>query len=117
DPVEPDRVEGRERGAARLRELEDDEPAAGSKDPRQLAQPGVDVGQVADPEADRDRIEAAGIVGELERVGPLEAHRLDTALGRLLAGEVEHRLREVTADDAAAGSDPARELETEVAGP
>ncbi len=56
DPVEPEREERPQR-AARARDLEDREPAAGPQHAAQLAQPELEVGDVADAEADRRRVE------------------------------------------------------------
>ena len=108
DAVEPERVEGREGRPLRPGELEHDEAAAGPQHPRHLAQAAVAVGEVADAEADRDRVEAAGVVGQAERVGPLEADAVGAPAPGLVAGEVEHRLGEVAADHVAAGRDAAR---------
>ena len=58
DPVEPEREE-RAQHAARPRDLEDREPAAGAEHAPELAQPALEVGDVADPEADRRRVERA----------------------------------------------------------
>ena len=117
DAVEPERVEGRERRPRRLGDLEDRRARPpGLQDPGHLAQAAVEVGEVADAEADGDRVEALAVVGKLERVGPLEADAVGAALGRLLAGEVEHRLGEVAADHVAARGDPAGQLQRQVAG-
>ena len=75
DPVEPQGEEGRERRALGLGDLEDHQAPSGPQDPGQLADAGVEVGEVAHPEADRDRVEGGVVVGQVERVGPLELHR------------------------------------------
>jgi len=114
--VEPQREEGRERGPLRLGDLEDHKPPAGLQNPGQLDHSAVEVGEVADAEADGDRVEGAVVVGERERVPVLEAHRRTAALGALAAGELEHPLGEVRADHAALWTHPPGELEGEVAG-
>src|SRR3954471_24270151 len=73
DAVEPERVEERERRPGRLGDLEDDEAAAGLQHPRHLPQAAVEGGEVADAEADGGSVEALAVVGQLERIGPLEA--------------------------------------------
>src|ERR1700761_3248657 len=84
DAVEPEREEGRERRPRRLGDLEDDQPPAPLQHPRHLAQTAVEVGEVAGAEGDRDRVEALPVVGQLERVGPLEADPGDASVGGLL---------------------------------
>ena len=54
-------------------------------------------------------------VGQVERVGPAELDR-DAALAALSPRQLEHRLGEVAADDAAVGADPLAQLEGQVAG-
>ena len=56
DAVEPEREE-RPSSAARPRDLEDREPAAGPQHAAELAQRRLEVGEVADAEADRHRVE------------------------------------------------------------
>ena len=120
EPVEPEREEGRERRSLRLGDLEDHEPPARLQYPRQLAQAAVEVGEVANSEADGYRVEGALVIGQLERVGPLEdgdrGGPRSAAGDALLAGQVEHPLREVGADHAAGIADAALQLEAQITG-
>src|SRR6202035_3427564 len=70
-------------------------------------------------EADRRRVERVFRVGESHRVGPFEARAYTplASISDLAAGAVEHALGEVAAHHLAAGGDPTRELDREVAGP
>ncbi len=52
----------------------------GPQDAGHLADAGVEVGEVADAEADRDGVERCVGVGQLERVGPLEGDVAQAAL-------------------------------------
>ena len=83
---------------------------AGADDARHLGEAAREVGQVADAEADGGGVELAVANGSAERVA---AHPLH--LRALGAGGVEHRLREVEADDAAAGRDGVEERDGQVA--
>src|SRR5439155_2400136 len=97
DRVEPELVERGEH-AARSRDLEDPETPAGAEHPPELAETGVEVGDVAHSEAHGSRVEAPVAEGKGEHVAldPLE-------LRRLCPRSLQHRLREVEAgDDAAA---------------
>ena len=80
--------------AARLRDLEDREPAAGTQHAAQLAQRELEVGDVAHAEADGRRVERR--VGERQREH-VALHPLER---RLAARALEHPLREVEAGDA-----------------
>ena len=117
DAVEPERVEGRERRPGRLGDLEDHQAPAGPQDPGHLAQAAVEVGEVAHAEADRDRVEAAGVVGKAERVGPLEAdrrrRRAAAAFSRARSSIGSEKSQPTTWP---AGRDPAGQLERQVAG-
>src|SRR6478672_6964880 len=95
DAVEPELVEQLER-AARRRDLEDPQPAAGPEHAPQLPDRCFEVLDVPDAEAHDRRIEARVFEWELEHIGlhPLE-------LGRLAPGPLEHPLGEVDADDVA----------------
>src|SRR5262249_22785939 len=98
DPVEPDAVERREH-AARLRDLEYGDAAAGHEHPPKLAQAAVEVGDVADAEADGRRLDRA--VAERKREhAPLDPDRG----GKLAARTLEHPRREVETGDDAPGT-------------
>ena len=92
DAVEPERVEGPGE-AARLGDLEDRDPAARLQHAAELAEREVEVGDVADAEADGCRVE--GLVGERER----EQVALHPVERRLAARAGEHALREVEPGD------------------
>ena len=92
--VEPQRVEGLHH-TARLRDLEDREPAAGTQHAAQLAQRELEVGDVAHAEADGRRVERRVLERQREHVALHPVER------RLAARPREHLLREVEARDAA----------------
>ena len=111
DAIKPNREERGQRRLGRRGDLEHDHAAAGLHHPRHLGQPALEVGEVARPEADGRGVEAVVGVRELERVAPLPRQ-----LRRLRARALEHALGEVGADHLAAGRDPPRQLDREVAG-
>ena len=90
DPVEPERgrtARAAPRGVVISRIAE---PAAGTEHAAQLADPRLEVLDVADPEADDRRVEARVLERQREHVA------LDQLeLGRLAPGALEHRLGEV----------------------
>ena len=98
ESIEPQRVEDGERGAPRMGDLEDHQPAARLEHPRQLPEAAVQIRQVARPEADCDRVESPIRIRKLEGIRPLETHLAQAPLPGLAAGELEHRLGEVAAD-------------------
>ncbi len=95
DAVEPELVEELQR-AARRRDLEDPQPAAGPEHTAQLPDRSFEVLDVPDPEAHDRRVEARVLERKLEhvRLHPFE-------LGRLSPGPLEHPLGEVDPDDVA----------------
>src|SRR5205085_2723753 len=117
--VEPHAVEGREH-ARRPGDLEDAKLTAGPEHPPKLAHACLEIVDVANAEADGDRVE--GRVRERKRKH-VAAHPLDRSI--LCAGALEHPFREVETDDLAAavgGGDrevagPAARVEHAVAGP
>ncbi len=89
----------------------------GSQHPGHLAQAAIEVGEVADAEADGDGVEAAGVVGQAERVGPLEAD----AAGAAAAAAFSRARSSIGSEKSQPttwppGRDPPGELEGEVAG-
>ena len=78
---------------AGARDLEAAEPPARAQDPREFPKPVLEVGDVPDPEADGDDVEAS--VREWEREGvsldPLDRRGLAPRPGKHLRGEVEPR--------------------------
>ena len=93
DAVEPEAVERRE-PAARGRDLENPEPAAGAEHPAQLLDRRLEVLDVADTEADDRRLEGRVLEREREHVA---LHEFEP--GRLAPSTLEHPLGEVEADD------------------
>ena len=93
DAVEPHAVERRER-AARCRDLEDPEPPAGLQHAPQLTDSRLEVRDVADPEPDHGDVEARVRERQREHVAFDERHA-----GGLAPRALEHRSREVEADD------------------
>src|SRR5581483_6261020 len=89
DAVEPDPVERREE-PARGRDLEDPGPAARGEHAAQLGQTLLQVGDVADAEADGRRLERPGLEREGEQI-TLDPRRL----GQLAPRAREHPRREV----------------------
>src|SRR6478736_9562402 len=116
EAVEPEREEGRQRRPLRMGDLQDHEAPTRAQDAGELAEPTVEVLQVAGPKADRGGVERAVLVRKLERVRPLEAHVRGAALGRLARGRLEHALGEVAADDGPLRTDPMAQLERQVPG-
>ena len=96
--VEPELVEELQR-PLRLRDLEDADAAARLQHAPQLGEPALEVGDVADAEADGRRVERAVLEGQLEQVAldPLDR-------GLLPPRALEHARREVEADHLAGAS-------------
>ncbi len=91
DAVEPEREERPQR-PARARDLEDREPAARTQHAPELGQGALEVGDVADTEADRGGVERPRLERQGEQVSLDPAQR-----GCLPAGALEHPRREVEA--------------------
>ena len=107
DAVEPEPVEGRERARGRVISRIPSRPP-GRSTRRSSRRPALEVVDVADPEADGDGVECRVLERQREHVArdPLDG-------GRLPARPLEHRLREVEADDVRAA---AERRDREVAG-
>lgn len=126
--VEPDTVELPEDGDPGLRDLEADHFGAGAAHPPHLAEGLGDIGHVADAEAHRAGVEAGHAPsdgplptrrvtvgkGEIERVAAAELH-VELVAAALLAGHLEHLLRNVHPDDPPGGADGPAQGEGEVA--
>jgi hypothetical protein len=113
--IKPQSEEPRQWGPVGRGDLEHDDASAGAHDAPHLANPARELGEVARTEADGRRVEGVVGVGQLERVGEVEA---DGRAGRvgLAPAELEHPLREVAGDDLSARPHPPGEREREVAG-
>ena len=72
-------------------ELADHQPPAGPGDPEQLGEPGVRIGEVPQPERDRDGVERRVTERQRQRVTGHERHRR----GRPARSHPEHAEREV----------------------
>ena len=90
--VEPELVEELQR-PARPRDLEDADAPARLEHPPQLVEPALEVGDVADAEADRGGVERAVLEGQLEEIA---LHPLDRRL--LPPRALQHPGREVEPD-------------------
>ena len=92
DAIEPQLEEGRQRRALRSRDLEHDDAAARPHDAGHLAQPGIEVGEVARAEADGRGVELGRREGSASALPDRRTHR---GGGGLLARDLEHPLGEV----------------------
>lgn len=110
DPSEVEAIGGQQR-TGRWCELEDNQPSAWSQDPPHLAQRGVAVDQVAEPEPDGDGVDTGIGLRELADV-PLAELDVWFALAR----EREHPGREIDPDNAAPRTDQRHQLMSEPAG-
>ena len=93
DPVEPEPVERRER-PGRLRDLEDrrrDRRATSTR--RELREPALEVGDVADAEADGRRLERAVLEGQREHVALDPRRPRPTSAARARASAARSRAR------------------------
>ena len=97
EAVEPEAKE-RPEEAPRPRDLQTGEPASRARDTRELVQARFQIGQVADPEADGDRLELSSLEWEARRIG---LHPLDVR--GLAARPFQHGSREIDPDDVSAG--------------
>src|SRR5207249_10343818 len=76
------------------RELEDDEPPTGPQHPAHLTERQLAINQVAETEADGDRVDAG-----IRFVEPADVAETEFDLRLKFAGPLQHRLREIDAND------------------
>src|SRR6266852_118959 len=111
DATEIETVRAHQQATGRRSEFKDDEAPTWAKDPQHLAQRSLSVDEVAQAERDGDGVDAAIRLAEPCNVAQA---KLDMRLA--LAGQLEHRRREVDADHPAGWSDEREELVRELAG-
>ena len=83
-------VEGVERGGAKVPELADHQAAARPGDPVHLGEGRIEVGDVAQPERDRDRVKGLVAEGKPQRVPGYELHGPRRLANSLARADLQH---------------------------
>src|SRR5438876_273904 len=93
------------------RELEDDEPPTRPQHPAHFRERLLAINQVAETEADGDGVDAG-----IRFVEPADVAETEVDLRLEFAGPLQHRLREIDANDAAARAGKREQLVSQLAG-